>query len=276
MIKVSLIIPVYKARAHITACLDAVLAQTLDEIEAILVDDHSPDDSISLARERLAGYTGPKRFVFARTAANGGPGAARNLGIGLASGAYLAFLDSDDRIDADYCRLLYEAARKQEADLAFCHIAFEQPDGRTRIRRNPSVADGAFEDKAKRRYLCRFTSYFTTYLYRRELLLQEGPRFPDTRSAEDSCFLICCLLSARRIASVDRALYRYRLNPVSVSRRRDPARWKNRLESFRVMRAYARDKGLYRRYRGAIRLLTLKKGWLLAARDYLTNNLFTK
>lgn len=274
MVKVSLVIPVYKAAAHIAACLDAVLAQTLDEIEAILVDDCSPDGSIAAARAHLAAYTGPKRFVFARTPANGGPGAARNLGIGLAQGDYVAFLDSDDSIAPDFCRALYEAAVHADADLAFCHIAFDYPDGRIRIRRNPAASDGAFEGKAKRSYLRRFKSYFTTYLYRRRMLAEEGIGFPGTRSAEDSCFLICSLLSARRIASVDRVLYRYRIGDASISRRRDPARWKNRIASFRALKAFARRKGFYSGYRHVLRLVICKKGWLMALRDYLSNNLF--
>ena len=274
MTKVSVIIPVYGARDTIAGCLDTVLEQTLDEIEAILVDDHGPDDSIAVARAHLQDYSGPKRFRFIETPANAGPGAARNLGIETASGEYVAFLDSDDTLEPDFCQALYEAARQADADLAFGHIVFDTSDGRSVVRQNPPVRDGAFEGKAKRAYLRRFTSYFTTYIYRRSLLLENGIRFPGTHSAEDSCFLICSLLSARRIASVDKALYHYRISPASVSRKKDRGRWKNRLASLRTMVSFAREKGLYDRYRGTIRLLLFKKGWLMAARDYLTNNLF--
>lgn len=274
MAEVSLIIPVYQARQHIDACIDTVLAQTLDALEVIFVDDHSSDGSIARARERLAGYTGPKHFVFARTEKNEGPGAARNLGIRLATAPYIAFLDSDDRLDADFCRALYDAALHTDADIARCHIAFDYPDGSRRIRRNPAVEDGPFEGKVKRRYLRRFTSYFTTYLYRRALLQEAGIAFPGTHSAEDSCFLICSLLSARRIAAVDRVLYHYCIAPDSVSKRRDPQRWKNRLRSFRALNAFVRSQASCRPYRGTVRLLTVRKGWLMALRDYLSNNLF--
>ena len=271
--KVSLIIPVFNAAAHIGACLDSVLAQTLDQLEVILVDDHGSDDSMTYARARLAAYEGPKRFVFCRTAANSGPGAARNVGIAAAQGAYLAFLDSDDRLAPDFCERLYEAASRADADLAVGSIVFETPDGSATIRRNPPVAPGPFEGKAKRRYLCRFTSYFTTYLYRRKLLAEGGISFPGTRSAEDSCFLICALLAARRIAPARDALYHYRTGPASISRKPDPGRWRQRIASLRAMESYARDKGYDRRYRGIIRLLVFKKGWLMAGKDYLTNNL---
>ena len=274
MVKVSLVIPVYNAAAHIGACLASVQAQTLDEIEAILVDDHGPDDSIAVARQLLADYTGPKQFRFATTTANAGPGPARNHGIQVASGEYVAFLDSDDTLAPDFCQRLYEAAVHAEADMAFGAISFDLPDGSSTVRHNPPVQDGPFEGKAKRAYLRRFKSYFTTYLYRRSLLLERGIRFPETHSAEDSCFLICSLLSARRIAGDDRAVYHYAIHSSSTSQRKDPARWKNRLASFRTMVAFAREKGLFRPYRGTLRLLVLKKGYLLAAKDFLTNNLF--
>lgn len=272
MVKVSLIIPVYNARAHLAECLDSVLAQTLDELEVILVDDHGSDDSMAFARERLAAYDGPKHFVFCQTAVNSGPGAARNLGIEKASGTYVGFLDSDDTLDADFCASLFEAAGKADADLAFGSIVFENPDGTTVLKKNPAVEDGPFTGKAKLRYLCRFTSYFTTYIYRRKLLCDNQIRFPDTHSAEDSCFLICSLLSASRIASVEAVRYHYHIYGSSTSQRRDPDRWKNRLASFRKMAAFAREKGLYHPYRHAIHLMILKKGWILAAKDYLVNN----
>ena len=274
MLKVSLIIPVYKAQETIAACLDSVLAQTLDGLEVLLVDDHGPDDSIAVARQHVSGYAGPARFRFLETPSNGGPGVARNTGLAAATGEYVAFLDSDDTLEPDFCRALYQAAAQADADLAFGHIVFDNPDGTSTVRRNPPVTDGAFEGKAKQDYLARFTSYFTTYLYRRALLQENGIRFPGTHSAEDTCFLTCSLLSARRIAHADAALYHYCISPASVSRKKDPDRWKNRLASLRSLQAYAREKGLYDRYRGTIRLLMLKKGWLMAAKDYLTNNLF--
>lgn len=274
MPNVSLIIPVYNAGTHIEACLDSVLAQTLDDLEIILVDDHGTDDSMDRARRKVAEYAGPKQFRFTATEANTGPGAARNCGIEAAAGKYLAFLDSDDTFEPSFCQRLWEAARSANADLAVGSIVFDEPDGTVTVRHNPPVEAGPFEGAAKKRYLRRFKAYFTTYLYRRSLLLEGGIRFPGTRSAEDSCFLICALLATRRIAPADEARYHYRIDPASISRKPDPGRWQQRLASLRAMEAFARDKGLYPRYRGTVRLLVLKKGWMMAAKDYLTNNLF--
>lgn len=273
MPKVSIIIPVYGASATIVRCLDSVLEQTLDDVECVLVDDHGPDESIALAKAHLAVYDGKKSFAFTETPINSGPGVARNCGITAASGKYVAFLDADDTLDPSFCQSLWDAAKTSDADIAFCHISLDHPDGTCESRSNPLVTDGPFEGAAKRNYLRRFKSFFTTYLYRRSLLLENDIRFPGTHSAEDSCFLICSLLCAKRIACVDQALYHYALQPGSVSQKRDPARWKNRLASFGTMKAFAKTHGLYRPYRGVILFMILKKGWLLAAKDFLTNNL---
>ena len=275
MPKVSVIIPVYKAKETITACLDSVLAQTLDGMEVVLVDDHGGDGTIEAARGYAAAHSGPVRFRFTETEANSGPGIARNVGVAAATGDFVAFLDADDTLSPDFCRSLYEAAVAADADIAFGHISFDQPDGTSKVCHNPAVADGPFEGKAKRDYLCRFKSYFTTYIYRRTFLTDNEIRFPDTHSAEDSCFLICSLLCARRIASAPEACYHYAIQPGSVSQRRDPARWRNRIASFRQMEAFARTHNLFRPYRHVIRWMSFKKGWLLAGRDFFQNNLFS-
>ena len=69
------------------------------------------------------------------------------------------------------------------------------------------------------------------------------------------------------------ACYHYNIDDSSISRRRDPSRWRSRLESFKALRRFAVARGLDRRYGMTLRLITFKKGWLLSAKDYLTNNL---
>lgn len=273
MPKVSIIIPVYKAEETIAACLDSVTTQTLDNLEVLMVNDHTCDGSIDIAQQHLKQYSGPIRFIFLETDTHGSPGAARNLGIEKATGDYLAFLDSDDTLDSVFCEKLYSAAIQEKADLAFGHISIDQADGYSVIKRNPPVTNGSFVGKAKQQYLRQFISYFTTYLYRRDFLVKNNIRFPNTHSAEDSCFLICSLLSAQRITSIDKALYHYHVHALSISQKRDPQRWRNRLDSFRAMKQFAQQNSLYRPYRNTINWIILKKGWLMAAKDFYKNNL---
>jgi len=268
--KVSVICPVYNAAATIESFLQSIDRQMPGEVEVVLVDDHGEDDSIATARRFVGTHPMVNKVVFVDGGENRGPGGARNLGLAAATGEYVAFVDDDDWIDDDFLRLLTDAADACQADIACGSISLDYPDGRSVVRHNPSVpADGNFTGKAKRRFLRRYKSYFTTFVYRRRFLMENALSFPSTRSAEDSCFLTCCLLAAGRIAEAQGAVYHYVMTPHSVSRRRDPARWRNRLRSWRTVLRFAREKGLYKPYRTILLWLYLKKGWLMALRDFL-------
>lgn len=275
MPKISIIIPVYKSKETIAACLDSVTAQTFRDLEVLLVDDHGRDDTVEAARRHLANYSGPVRFRFLATPANGGPGVARNTGLAEATGEYVAFLDSDDTLEPAFCEKLYTAAVAVGADLACCDATQYSLAGSSLLR-NPDFPSGPVDEATRRRILRRMVTYLWTYLFRREFLLENGIVFPPYRSAEDTCLVCCSWLSARSAARAAGPLYNYYAAPASLSSRPDPGRWRQRLGSLRAFVQYARDKGLYARYRGTIQWLAFKKGRLLALRDYLKNNLFKR
>jgi len=99
--KVSIIIPVYNVEPYIERCIKSVMKQTYQDIECILVNDASPDDSITIAERLIADYNGPIQFRILNHEHNRGVSAARNTGIDAATGDYLYFFDSDDEITLD-------------------------------------------------------------------------------------------------------------------------------------------------------------------------------
>ncbi len=100
-ITISLIIPVYKVSAYIERCLKSVIKQTYNHFECILVDDATPDDSITKCEQMIADYMGPIQFRILHHEQNRGLSAARNTGIDAATGDYILFIDSDDVISDD-------------------------------------------------------------------------------------------------------------------------------------------------------------------------------
>ena len=113
---ISIIVPVYKVESCLRQCLDSICAQTLREIEIILVDDGSPDNCGKICDE-YAARDSRIRVIHQK---NGGLSAARNAGIAVARADILGFVDSDDWIEPDMFALLYHDLVKEEADIAVC------------------------------------------------------------------------------------------------------------------------------------------------------------
>lgn len=268
--KVSVIVPIYNAGDYIIPCLESLGKQTINGLEVILIDDHGLDDSMQKAF-RFAQDHPEMNIIFADNGCNKGPGAARNLGIQISSGQYVAFVDSDDRIEPDFCQKLYDAALSFNADIAYCSISFDYQNRPNEIKYNPVTESGEFTPIKKKYFLRHYKSYFTTFLYRKSFLVGNDICFPDTHSAEDTCFLACALITAKRIASDTTTLYHYNIMSSSISRKKDRKRYKNRISSLRVFKRYTKDHRLYNDFRFEINLMILKKGLLLGIKDFLSN-----
>jgi len=122
MPKVSVIVPFYNVEKYIEKCLYSLVNQTLDEIEIILVNDGSKDNSYKIAKEFQEKYPSKIRY-YEKT--NGGLGEARNFGINYATGEYIAFLDSDDYVETVMYEEMYNQAKKQNADMVECDFWWE-------------------------------------------------------------------------------------------------------------------------------------------------------
>lgn len=110
--KVSIIIPVYNVSNYIEDCMRSVISQTYNDIECILVDDASPDDSIAKCERMIAAYQGPIRFIVLHNETNLGMSAARNLGTDHATSEYVFYLDSDDELTEDCIEKLIKPMMK--------------------------------------------------------------------------------------------------------------------------------------------------------------------
>lgn len=116
MPKVSVIVPVYNAEKYLRECVDSILGQTLADLELILVDDGSTDSSPAIC-DRYAAQDARVQVIHQ---ANAGLSAARNRGIEVAAGEWVAFVDSDDFIDANMYHTMIIAAEAEGAQLAVC------------------------------------------------------------------------------------------------------------------------------------------------------------
>ena len=122
MAKVSVIIPVYNVEKYISRCLESLANQTLKDLEIIIVNDGSTDNSRSIIEKYLKKHSLRIKYFEKQ---NGGLSSARNYGLKYATGEYIAFLDSDDYVEKDMYEDMYKIAKKDDADMVECDFLWE-------------------------------------------------------------------------------------------------------------------------------------------------------
>lgn len=199
MKKVSVVIPVYNVEKYLSKCLDSVCNQTLKDIEIICVNDCSTDSSLSL----LEAYAKKdKRIRIVNRKTNGGLAAARNSGLDVAEGEYVAFVDSDDYISLDFCEKLIEVSSNGKFDIikgADIHVVYD--DGKIDIWK---------QNEAIRENKTNFYAQVTTALYRTKFLKANKIKFYESiRICEDIVFVTQCSLLSESIKVIDDGIYYY-------------------------------------------------------------------
>ena len=124
MIKVSVIVPVYNVEKYLDKCLNTLAKQKLKDIEVIIVNDGSPDNSQKIIDKYTKEYPNMKSYI----KENGGLSDARNYGIKKAKGEYIAFLDSDDYVTEDMYKKMYEKAKSGNFDMVVCDLNYVYPN----------------------------------------------------------------------------------------------------------------------------------------------------
>ena len=141
MSKVSVIIPVYNTKKYLRKCVDSVLAQTYDDLEIILVNDGSTDDSGALCDEIAKGFNN----IMVIHKENGGLSDARNAGIAVATGEYTCFLDSDDWMDEDCIEEAINEAKNENADVVVWGYHTDFHDENDRVKSSRDVIPAQFK-----------------------------------------------------------------------------------------------------------------------------------
>lgn len=257
---VSVIIAAYQAEGFVHRSIASARAQTLRNIEIIVVDDASPDATVEAARRAAQG---DPRVAVHRLKVNSGPGGARNAALSVARGDWIAILDADDSMTLDRLERLVDFATREHCDIAADNIAIVSEDdlsgpGRVFLKAPPSgviglaryVADNLlFEDAPCTGYL--------KPIFRRAFLAQHGLVYDAaTRIGEDYLLVADALACGAVFKLIATPGYRYTTREGSISHRAKPAHLERLLvadAAFRVRRAAAItpqvDRALRRRER---------------------------
>lgn len=239
--KVSIIVPVYNVEKYLDRCMRSLLRQTLKEIEIILVDDGSPDNSPALCN----GYKSsdenlhwPSIKVIHKI--NEGLGLARNSGLEVATGEYVAFLDSDDFVNVNMYERLYTKAKEEDVDVVYCNCNIYKDEKHIYPRRDVTEEITFRGRKAVDDFLLDMVAPLPEYhhdvrymmsvwhaVYRRSIFLEYGISFVSEREfvSEDIIFNIDFLPHVESICYLPDCLHYYVVNPNSLSHTYDDAKY---------------------------------------------------
>lgn len=260
--KISVIIPVYDVGPYVERCLASVAAQTHLDVQCLLVDDGSTDDSVASAERFLAAYGGAVEFRILRHEINRGQSAARNTGIRAATGDYLYFLDSDDEIFPD--TLARFVACAGAGDLDFAVGEFEIEGGafpRWAVRMDAGVHRG--RDAILGAYLrSDWQTLVGNRFVRRRFLVDHDLYFAEGRVHEDDLWTLMLACRAETMGVVKGPTYLYRVRGNSTMTANPMRRFEDWLHILRRMEAYLDGEGLGTRL-DALRYLAVRRAELV-------------
>lgn len=207
MVKVSIIVPVYNAEGYIEKCLNSLINQTLKEIEIIAVDDGSTDNTPKL----LMKYKDKIKIIHQK---NQGVATARNRGLEYAKGEYIAFVDSDDWVDKNMIKKLYQKAKTKNFDCVMCNFSYVDDEKKWDGPVMPS--NDIVDLNAKKNFLITMFPVIWNKIYKREKIAKF--KFKDGVWAEDVEYLYRILTNIDNIGVINDKLYYYYQRPKSESR----------------------------------------------------------
>lgn len=202
---ISVIIPVYNVEKYVERCIKSILKQTYHNIEVIVVNDGSTDNSGMICKKIIKG---DKRCVY-KEKQNGGLSDARNFGVELATGKYVTFIDSDDYVEADYIENLYSCFLSHpDIDMAICGAINIDEDGEKITEL--IFPDGKYDKKTALKgllYANKFECYAWGKLYKREIF--EKYLFTVNRLFEDIDIMYKILMDVNSVYVIRYAGYYY-------------------------------------------------------------------
>ena len=217
--KISVIVPVYNTEKYLDECISSIINQTFEDFEVICIDDGSTDNSLEILNEFAKNDSRVRVFH----QENQGPSSSRNVGLDLAEGDYVIFMDSDDYFELTAFEECYSIAEELSLDfLIFKLLNFDNETGEKVYRKNyemkfikDKVGDNVFDYHDVLEYFFKVSPTSAAKLFKRELLSDQ--RYVEGLIFEDNVFIITTLVKAKRIYFYDRHLYHRRLREGSVT-----------------------------------------------------------
>lgn len=250
---VSIVVPIYNAQDYLSRCLDSLLAQTLEDIEIILINDGSTDDSLAICKA----YEEKDSRIMVIDQVNAGVSAARNAGLNRASGEYIGFVDPDDWVEPEMYEIMYNKAHALGYPIVLCN--YYKDDKNSSIPKRFKVKQETLDQEEIIEVLIGnmigiddlrpHTHYVMgcvwRCLYNRAFLEAHQLRFEvGVGIMEDLVFNVQALLKADHICIVPEILYHYVKNPNSVLHTYNKNMWPDQMKVHNLLEQAIEEAGL--------------------------------
>lgn len=257
MIKVSIVIPVYNVEGYLPECLDSLINQTLKDIEIICINDGSTDNSLEILND----YAQKDNRIKVIDKENEGQGIARNLGIELAQGEFIGFVDPDDWVEPEMYEQMYNQAKKLSSQIVLCDYKkyledddkfidvniFRKAVSLTKSKAVKIPTGENLDKKLLDSSILVSPSYTINAIYEINLLKNNDIKYSNLRCYEDVLFNLKTRVLAQRISYINSAFYCYRIRTSSTLRANDK-RYIDLINIIGLVKDYLKEQNLLEYY----------------------------
>ena len=237
MPKVSIIVPVYNVENYLIKCLDSLINQTLEDIEIIIVNDGSKDNSEEIIKQYENNY--PQKIKYLKKE-NGGLSSARNYGLPHVTGEYVAFLDSDDYVETNMYEEMYKKATTENLDMVECDFIWDYQDKtKNDIGQEYATPQQAIE-------FARVVAW--NKLYKKEIIEKSNTIFPQGLQYEDVEFFYKIVPHLSKMGAVRKPFVHYIQRGDSISNTQNE-KTKDIFTVLDNVLNYYKENGLYDQYK---------------------------
>lgn len=229
-IKVSVIVPVYNVEKFIDKCLNSLVNQTLKEIEIIVVNDGTKDNSQKIIDKYVKKYPDKIKSYIKE---NGGQGSARNYGLKKATGEYIGYVDSDDFVEKDMYKKLYNKAKENNYDIVVCGNYNVSEDYQNK---NIDAFINNYNTDLENIFFGKMAVW--NKIYKRDILIKNKLEFKEKVWYEDLAFTLKAIMNSNTFAFIDEPLYDYLIREGSTMNNSNVQRNLEILDAFNDILSY--------------------------------------
>ncbi|WP_290139662.1 glycosyltransferase family 2 protein [uncultured Dubosiella sp.] len=250
---VSIVVPIYNVEKYLSKCIDSLIDQTYKNLEIILVNDGSTDQSGDIAQQ----YAKQDSRIRYTVQENQGQGSARNHGIEQAMGKYISFVDSDDTIDLKMIELMMKKMESEDCDIVFCDYERKDACGNTLERYfNPLDSNCIYEPDQQKKVLLVDPVPWNK-LFRKSLFQRTNIRFPSRVWYEDLRTIPKLIANAKKIGFIDKPLYFYLQRQGSTMSSKNLSKQEESLQAINDLIHYFKANHLYKTYEKELEFLCI-------------------